>query len=147
MVEIIIAIVIITTSVLAAMVVTQKSIYVARQSLHASQASFLLEEGAEVVRILRDNAWSNISSLSTEVDYYPTFSSPNWSLSVTPNTVGIFTRTVTVANVNRDSVSKDISESGTDDPGTKLITVTVSWSEGGVTVNKTLSFYIMDIFS
>ena len=146
-VEILVAISIITVSILAAMSVAQRSISVARQSLHASQASFLLEEGAEVARILRDNAWTNISSLSTSSTYYPTFSAPNWSLSITPNTVGIFTRTTTISNVNRDNTTKDISASGTDDPRTKLMTVTVSWSESGVSVSKTLSFYIMDIFS
>lgn len=145
-IEIIVAISIIVVSVLAAMTVTQKSIYISRQSLHLSQASFLLEEGAEVVRILRDNSWSNISNLSTGVDYYPTFSE-TWSLSTSPSTLNIFTRKITVSNVNRDVSNGDISSSGENDPGTKLITVTVSWTEGGETINKTLSFYIMDIFS
>jgi len=145
MVEIMVAVSIITVSILAAMAVTEKSILVSRQALHASEASFLLEEGAEVVRILRDNSWSNISSLSTGTLYYPVFSS-SWSLSSTSSSVGNFVRTVSVANVNRDA-SSDISSSGTDDPLTKLININVSWEEGGQTVNKTLSFYIMDIFS
>lgn len=145
-VEIIVAVSILVVSVLAAMTVTQKSISVSRQALHVSEASFLLEEGAEVARILRDNAWSNISSLSVGANYYPTFSS-SWTLSSTPSTVGIFTRTVTVANVNRDPTSGDIAVSGANDPGTKLITITVSWNESGQNMNKTLSFYIMDIFS
>jgi len=146
-VEILIAISIITVSILSAIAVSEKSIFVSRQALHAGEAGFLLEEGAEVVRILRDNGWNNISVLDTATNYYPIFSSPNWSLSLTPNTVGIFTRTVTITNVNRDDATKDISESGTNDAGTKLITITVSWPEGGTTINKTLSFYIMDIFS
>jgi len=145
-VEVIVATAIIVISVLAAMTVTQKSISVSRQALHTSQASFLLEEGAEVVRILRDNAWSNVSSLNVGTNYYPTFSS-SWTLSTTPSTVGIFTRTVVVTNVNRDATTSDIAVSGTNDPGTKLITVTVSWSESGQTISKTLSFFIMDIFS
>lgn len=145
-VEIIVAVAIIVLSVLAAMTVTQKSISVSRQALHVSQATFLLEEGAEVVRVLRDNAWSNISSLSVGTNYYPTFSS-SWTLSTSPSTVDIFTRTVTIANVNRDATSGDIITSGVDDPGTKLITVTISWAESGQAMSKTLSFYIMDIFS
>ena len=145
-VEIIVAISIIVVSVLAAMTVTQKSIYVSRQALHVSQASFLLEEGAEAVRIIRDNAWSNISSLNVGTNYYPAFSS-SWTLSTAPSTVGIFTRTVTVASVNRDATTGDISVSGTNDTGTKLITVTISWAESGQAMNKILSFYIMDIFS
>src|SRR3989344_2084557 len=130
MVEVLVAISIITVSILAAMSVAQKSVHLSRQSFHATQAAFLLEEGAEVVRILRNNAWSNISSLTPDTNYYPTFSSGNWNLSPTPNTVGIFTRVVTVSNVNRDNTTKDISSSGTDDPATKLVTVSVSWPAG-----------------
>ena len=146
-VEVLVAVSIITVSILAAMMVAQKSIYVSRQAFHTTQAAFLLEEGAEAVRILRDNAWNNISSLNPGTNYYPTFSGDTWILSSTANTVGIFTRTVTIANVNRDNTTKDISSAGTNDPGTKLMTVTVSWLEGGTPVMKTLQFYIMDIFS
>jgi len=146
-VEILIAASIITVAILGAMAVTQKSVYVSRQAFHITQAAFLLEEGAEAVRIIRDNAWNNISGLSLGTNYYPTFSGGTWTLSTTVNTVGIFTRTVVIASVNRDNVTKDISPVGTDDPGTKLITVTISWVEGGVTVTKTLPFYIMNIFS
>jgi len=146
-VEILVAASIIAVSILAATAVAQKSIYVGRQAFHATQAAFLLEEGAEGVRVLRDNAWTNISGLTAGTTYYPTFSSGTWTLSTTSNTVGIFTRTVTIASVNRDNTTKDISASGTDDPNTKLVTVTVSWSEGTVTVTKTLQFYIINIFS
>lgn len=147
MVEILVAVSIITVSTLASMAVAQKSIYISHQAFHTTQAAFLLEEGAETVRIARDNTWSNISGLSVGINYYPTFSSGTWTLSSTGNTVDIFTRTVSVANVNRDNTTKDISGSGTNDPGTKLITVTVSWVEGGVTITKTIQFYIIDIFS
>ena len=146
-VEILVATSIITVSILATTAVTQKSISVSRQAFHATQAAFLLEEGAEAVRILRDNAWSNISSLTPNTNYYPTFSGGTWILSTTPNTIGIFTRTVNIALVNRDNTTKDIGSTGTDDAGTKLVTVTVFWLEGGVTITKTLSFYIINIFS
>lgn len=152
-VEVIIAASIITVSVLVAMAVTQKSVYVSRQAFHSTQAAFLLEEGAEAVRISRDNAWSNISSLTVGANYYPTFSGETWTLSATPNTVGIFTRRVVISNVNRDtsidtSTNKDIvSSGGALDTGTKLVAVTVSWTEGATTITKTLKFYIMDIFS
>lgn len=147
LVEILLATSIVAVSVLTATTVAERSIYVSRQAFHASQAAFLLEEGAEAVRILRDNAWSNISSLSVVTTYYPTFSGGTWTLSATSNSVGIFTRTVTVASVKRDNTTKDISAVGTDDSGTKLITISVSWKEGGTTITKTLPFYISDIFS
>lgn len=148
MVEILVAVSIITVSILAAMAVAQKSVYVARQALHTNQAALLLEEGAEAVRIVRDDAWTNISSLTVGTNYYPTFSSGTWTLSATANTVGIFTRMVTLSSVNRDSTTQDIVTSGgTLDAGTKLVTVTVSWLEGGTTLTKTLQFYIVDLFS
>jgi len=146
MVEVLVAISIITVSILAAMSVAQKSVHLSRQAFHATQAAFLLEEGAEAVRILRDNAWSNISSLTPNTNYYPTFSSGTWILSTTPNTIGIFIRTVSMALVNRDDTTKDISSIGTDDAGTKLVMVSISWTEGGMTITKTLPFYIINIF-
>ena len=147
-IEIIVVISIIVVSILAAMSVAQKSVYVSHQSLHISEASFLLEEGAEAVRIIRDNSWGNISGLTNGASYYPTFSSGSWSLSSTSSNVGIFTRSVSVTNVSRDTSTGDIvSSGGVNDIGTKLVTVTVSWPEGGKTLSKTLSFYIMNIFS
>jgi Tfp pilus assembly protein PilV len=128
MVEVLVAVSIITASILGAMAVTEKSVYVSRQAFHTTQASFLLEEGAENTRIARDNAWANVATINTS------------------ETVGIFTRTVVASSVNRDNTTKDIFATGTNDPGTKLVTITVSWSEGGVTVTKTLQFFIMNIF-
>ena len=96
MVEILVAASIIAVSILAVMGVAQKSIFVSRQSLHSSQAGFLMEEGAEATRIVRDNAWTNISSLTVGTNYYPTYSGGTWTLSTTANTVGIFTRKVIV---------------------------------------------------
>lgn len=147
LVEIIVAVSIITAFVMVAMAVAQKSISVSRQSLHVSQATFLLEEGAEAVRIFRDNAWSNISSLTVGTNYYPLFSGGTWTLSAVPSTIGIFTRVVTIADVNRDASSSDIAPSGTNDPNTKLISSSLSWNEGAVNVTKTLSFYIMNILN
>jgi Tfp pilus assembly protein PilV len=146
LVEVLVAVSIITAAVLATMTVAQKSIQVSRQALHTAQVAFLLEEGAEAVRIVRDSAWTNISSFSLDTDYYPVFSSNTWSLSSTPNTVGDFTRIVRLTSVNRDDTTKDISETGTIDPDTKLVTVNVAWVEGGTTATKTLQFYIMKIF-
>ncbi|MEK7588621.1 MAG: hypothetical protein AAB438_02270 [Patescibacteria group bacterium] len=146
--EILIAASIITMTILASSSITQKSIAISRQSIHAAQASFLLEEGAEAVRVYRDNTWSNISGMTVGSEYYPEFSGGTWTFSTTPSTIDIFTRKVVVANVNRDATSNDIVTSGgVYDSGTKLFTVTVLWEENGQTITKTLSFYLADIFS
>lgn len=147
MIEIIIATSIIVIFVLISMSVATKTIAFSRQSFHITQAAFLLEEGAEAVRINRDNAWINISGLTAGTIYYPTFSGGTWVLSTSPSQVDNFTRTVVMSNVNRDATTSDIVSSGVNDAGTKLFTVTVSWPEGGQTITKTLKFYISDIFS
>ena len=45
-IEVLVAVSIITVVILSSTAVAQKSIYVSRQSLHFSEANFLLEEGA-----------------------------------------------------------------------------------------------------
>ncbi len=147
MVEVLVAVAIITVAILSATGVAQKSVAISRQSTHQLQAAILLEEAAEVVRIVRDNDWTNISNLTTGTTYYPTFSGDTWNLSTTPNTIDIFTRTITFYSVNRDTTSGDIiSTGGSTDPGTRLVTATVTWNEGVNAQTKTLSFYITDLF-
>ena len=146
MVEVIVVVSIITVSILVALAVAQKSIYLARQSLHHSQSAFLLEEGAEAVKVIRDNAWSGISSLTLSTDYYLSFSGGAWILSATPSQVGIFTRKIVFSSAYRDA-NQDLAPSGTLDDQTRLVTVTVSWTEGAQTLSKTLQFYLTDLFS
>lgn len=148
-VELLIAIAIIGASILAFTNVAQKSINVSRQSLDTSQASFLLEEGAEVVRLYRDVDWSNISGMTVDTNYYIVFDTDHnaWYFTTTPTTIDKFTRVIVFESVARDAVSGDISVGGSNDPGTRLVTVTVFWNEGSVTLTKNLSFYISDIFS
>jgi Tfp pilus assembly protein PilV len=147
MVEVMVAVSIITVAILSAMAVSEKAVQISRQAFQSEQAAFLLEEGAEAVRILRDTDWDNISSLTAGTDYFPVFSGGTWTLSATPNTTGIFTRTVSVEAVKRDSVTGDIDSLGDTDPGSKLVTVSVSWQSGGSTAIRNLQFYIFDIFS
>jgi Tfp pilus assembly protein PilV len=127
LVEVILAFAIIASSVLISMAVIQKALQGSYSSFHNAQASFLLEEGAEKARIVRDNGWNNIINLNTTEQ------------------LGIFTRTSVASSVNRN-VSTGVIGSGVDDPGTKLITITVSWQEQGVSKSRDLKFYVMDIF-
>jgi len=146
MLEVLVISAIIVASVVASLVVAQKSIYLSRQSFHQAQAAFLLDEGAEATRILRDNAWSSVSNLTSSTDYYLSFSGGTWVFSTTPSNVGIFTRKIVFSSAFRDG-SQNLVSSGTSDNQTRLITVTVSWSDGGDTFTKTLQFYLTDLFS
>lgn len=145
--EVIIVISIISISVWAIMSVAQKSIQLSQRSLHANQATFLLEEGAEAIRIIRDSAWSNIASLNMDTDYYLSFSGNTWTLTSNPETIGNFGRRVRFSNVNRDALTGSIDPTGSADAGTKLVSIYIDWFEGSNLTNRTLEFYLSDIFS
>ena len=74
LVEIIIATGIVSLSLLAITVSAGKTLNLSNHALKQTQASFFLEEGAEAVKTNRDNDWSTISALSTNTDYYLSFS-------------------------------------------------------------------------
>ena len=121
----------------------------ASENVREVKAAFLLQEGAEVVRLWRDQGWSNISGLTTSQTYYPIFSTGRWATSSVPVLVdGIFERRIVVADTFRD-INDDIVESSTtNDPNTKKITVSVGWAAGGgATSTKSVVFYLTNLFS
>lgn len=137
---------IITFSIVSA---AQKGLVLSLRALHQTQASYLLEEGAEAVKNVRDTSWSSISALTVGTTYYLSFNTTSniWSLSTTANKVdNFFTRTVLVSSVYRDA-NDDIATSGVIDTYTKKVDINVSWLSDGGTVSKSLSFYITNIFS
>ena len=158
-IEVLVACAIISISMFALMQTAQKGIQLSGVALKKSQASFLLEEGAEAVKSIRDNNWTTISNLSLSPTQYHLFfnnSSSAWVLdtsstslvgSTTVYPLNGFDRKVPIYSVGRDD-SDDILESGgTIDPRTKKVTVEVSWNSSGVANTKSLSFYITDIFN
>ncbi len=147
LVDVIVAASIISVSLFAFVSVAQKSVELSKKSLYSTEAGFLLEEGAEAVKMIRDGAWTNITGLSTSSTYYLSWSGSAWSLTTTSSTIGVFTRTITVANVNRDANDDITTSGGTLDSGTKKITVTVSYPYGASTTTRTLPFYISNIFN
>lgn len=148
LVEIIVACAIVSLTLVSVISLYGQALTFSDQSLHVYQASTLLEEGAEITRVLRDNGWSNISTLATSTSYYPVFatSTNTWSLTTTSTSIDIFTRSISVSPVYRDGSAR-IASSGTLDTNSKLITVTVSWNETTGLVTKTFSFYLMNIFA
>ncbi|MFZ2521968.1 MAG: type II secretion system protein [Minisyncoccia bacterium] len=110
------------------------------------EANFLLEEGVEAVVFLRDQGFaSNIGSLTASTTYYLYFSGTTWQATSTIQYIdNAFLRGFALYSVSRD-VNDDISVSGTNDPNTKKLTVSVSYPSGHSTTTKTLSTYITNI--
>lgn len=149
-VEILVGLSIIALIVLAFSNLAQKSISLSNRSLNTLKATFLLEEAGEITKMYRDEAWSNVSSLSLDTDYYLDFDSVNeqYYFSTTPSKIdNFFTRIIRFESVNRDSSTDDISTTGDLDPNTLLVDISISWTEKGEILTKNLSFYISDIFS
>lgn len=87
-------------------------------------ATAYLNEAQEAIRVVRANGWSNLSPGT----YHPIVSGSTWILTSGSELIDSnFTRQIVIENVNRDG-NGNISQNGTLDPSTKLITISVSWN-------------------
>lgn len=148
LVEILIGSAIISVGILAVISSYNTYLNYALSNQKNIQAAYLLEEGMEVMRFMRDKGWTNnISKLSTTTVYYLTFSGGSWATTTTKTYIDSeFERGITITDVKRDA-NDDIASSGTYDPNTKKVTATVSYWQGHATTTKTLSTYIANINS
>jgi Tfp pilus assembly protein PilV len=157
-VEVLFACAIISLSMFALMQTAQKGIQLSNFAIRKTQASLLTEEGAEVVKSIRDNNWATIANLNLDVPYHLFFntSTKTWSLDASSTNLtgcipsypidSIFNRTIVVSAVGRDANDDILETGGTTDIRTKKVTVTTSWPSPGSNSSKSLSFYISDIF-
>src|SRR3989338_300615 len=139
---------IISIFIFSLMLASQLSQKIVGESVRNTQASFLLEEGVDAVKILRDTSWSSgIGSLAAGTNYYFSYNGTTW-ISASNNVYvdGIFERKFVLNNVYRNA-NDDIAASGTLDGGTKKATVNVSWRGRAGTTTKSASFYLTDLFS
>lgn len=143
--EIVIAITIISSALFAITTVARTSLELNRREILSTRAGFLLEEGSEGIRMMRDSNWSNISGLPSGVPFRLVFEGGSW-LSTTSKTMidGIFDRAVVVDLVYRDGADR-ISSSGILDADTKKFTVEISWWNSLATTTRDLVFYLSNI--
>ena len=148
LIEVLIACMIISTTIFALMSATSKGINLSTKALRQVQASTLIEEGAEAVKSIRDTNWGTISGLTLNTNYYLSFNANTWTLSTTPPDPidEIFTRTIIFSQVYRNS-NDDISSSGTIDSNIKKVDVAASWISPSGTNSKDLIFYVANIFN
>lgn len=148
MVEIIIGAAVLSVSLLGIANFFQSTLAVSRTTSAMVQGGYLLEEGVEVVKLLRDEDYSsNIAQMSTTTPTYLVWNSTAWATSTVGTFIdGKFERSIIAGEVTRDT-GGDIAPSGTFDPNTKLITVTVAWQTKGATTTKTIQTYITNIFN
>ena len=142
--------ILITTGILSSYVLYLQASGSNTQSI---QAAFLLEEGVEGIKSIRDAGWTaNIVPLTTGTPYYLSWNSglSSWQTTVTPNTVDGFTRKIILYPAYRDSNSNLVSSTtvgAVADTGTRQLVVSASWSYGGVITTRSIATYISNIFN
>lgn len=106
------------------------------------QSNLLLEEGLEVVKLMRDSGWdANIVSVATNTPHHLAFSGNMWTSTTTVALIdGIFDRVLIFEDAFRD-INDDIATSGTYDPDIRKVTVEVSWYNPATTT-RAVSTYI-----
>nr|MBI5455686.1 prepilin-type N-terminal cleavage/methylation domain-containing protein [Candidatus Levybacteria bacterium] len=90
------------------------------------QATSYLKEAQEAIRIIAANNWDNLANST----YHPVVSGSTWALAAGPEAISGFgfTRQIVIGDVYRDSNGNIVTSSGTLDPSTKHITISVSWT-------------------
>lgn len=118
------------------------------ETLRSLAGAVLIEETAEVLRLWRDERWSNLSSLAVGADYYLAFDGNNFATGTTPIlTDGIFDRHFRVADVYRDINDDIVLSGGTLDPDTRRFNLTVAWLSRQATTTRELSLILANIFN
>ncbi|MDO8500144.1 MAG: hypothetical protein Q7S66_05860 [bacterium] len=114
------------------------------------RSAFLMSEGVEAVKIIRDQGWtSNIAPLANGTTYYLSYASGAWSITALPQPAidDLFQRTVTFAQVRRDVSDNIVSSGGSIDSGTRQVTVQVTWQYLGRTYTYSIVTYITNLFA
>ena len=143
--------VIIASAIMAMVLVSIISVYnsmakLSLQNTDAVQANFLLEEGAEIVRVMRDTSWAQIASTTDGVIYRFYWNSTTWVATTSVFTVDQFDRTVVFSPVNRDADFNITSTGGTLDANSRKATISVAFQRDGATTTKSLEIYTFNTF-
>ncbi len=146
-IELLVATAVIAVALVSAILASSGAIKASRQTLRQTEVAYILEEGAESVKLIRSEGWANISALTNSTDYYLSFSGTAWSLGTTPVTIGPFTRVINFEEVQRDVNDDIVTSGGSVDTGTRYVNIEVFWNEGTLVKSKTLEFYITDSIS
>lgn len=89
------------------------------------EATAVMKETQEALRIIRESGWNSIANPGT---YHPTLTGSTWNLSSGTEVTNGIMKKVEVFNVNRLN-NQIVQTGGTYDPSTKRVVTTVSWNE------------------
>lgn len=129
----------------------KKILDLSQETTRSIQSGFLLEEGIEAVKILRDTSWAtNIKPLTPGIKYYLLWTGSTWSTTTQPQVIEtVFTRSFTLSSVNRDGSDNIVASGGSPDAGTMKVVVDVAWTSKAnrATSTKSVETYITNLFN
>ena len=115
-----------------------------------------LKEGMDAVRVIRDDDWDAIATDGTYGLSSQPGTAPPWTLQAGGETIGKFTRRVTIASVRRsdtdgngqlsagDKICQGAACGSFDDAQTKKVTVTVTWRQDNQDKSRSVFGYLTD---
>lgn len=115
-------------------------------------AAYLLDEGIEAARFIRDTDWTTFAAYSSDTTYYVVENPVGWSLTTTVTPIdGQYYRTLTFTDVYRRNSDDDIIDVGepdakTLDPDIRRVEVEVAWSSYIGTSTATGYTYLANLF-
>lgn len=127
MIEVVIAIAIISIMIVVVGYSVMTYVDARAQLLDNTKKLYLAEEGIELLRVLRDEDWTAIESLTVDDTYGFSVSTTTIATAGTVEEIdGTFYRSFVVSAVRRDANDDiDFLGGGTIDPDTRLVTVSV----------------------
>lgn len=150
LVEVLVAVAIIAITSVSIFNVYMSYLQAELSNVKAVKAAFLMEEGLEAVRLLRDTSWtSNIAPVTASTTQYLNWTGSAWQFVTTPQMIDTFyARTVVFAPVYRDGNNR-IASSGALDANTRAFTVSVAWPDDNSalsTTTKQVTSYITNLY-
>lgn len=149
MLEIVVAIGSVAIIVVSMAELSQILLRASKITSRKNEAVFLVQEGAEAMRFLRDKSWqNNIAAKSTSTQYFLIFQSNQYGLTSTEPALinNIFNRTIRFTDVKRNANWDIASTGGTADTSTKKITIDASWKNGNATTTERLELLLTNLF-
>ena len=135
LIEVVIGTAVITTGILIIIGSFMTYVKYSLSNKNNVEASYLAEEGIEVMHYLRDKDWANIKFLPMDTAFYEVWNGSDWATTTVPQTIdGIFVRTINISDV-----------AGNDDNNKKKVTAKVDYLQGGVTSTVSMSTYLANI--
>ncbi len=151
LIEIILATSIFTMFFLSISFFYKKALDVSQDTTGHIQSGYFLEEGIEVIKLMRDTSWtSNIATLTPGTTYYLYWNGSVWTATTTLYLLeNTYTRSFVIASVSRDANDNIVNVGGTNDPGTKMVTLNISWMRNGNKgiANDSIQTYITNLLN